>query len=106
MQDDLSGDLACGLLRERLARFRKRIRGANLGPELTAITSRAISFKSTQPGMASIRLCISESLLGVITGEVGLGKAVAVRALRASWMRPRSTSSTLPPRPSAHVVCT
>jgi type II secretory pathway predicted ATPase ExeA len=30
--------------------------------------------------VARIRFCISESLLGVITGEVGVGKTVAVRA--------------------------
>ena len=30
--------------------------------------------------MARIRFCVAESLLGVITGEVGVGKTVAVRA--------------------------
>src|SRR5947208_2695590 len=35
---------------------------------------------SHQEAVARIRFCISESLLGVITGEVGVGKTVAVRA--------------------------
>jgi type II secretory pathway predicted ATPase ExeA len=30
--------------------------------------------------VARIRFCIAESLLGVVTGEVGVGKTVAVRA--------------------------
>src|SRR5438067_7229012 len=35
---------------------------------------------SHQEAVARMRFCISESLLGVITGEVGVGKTVAVRA--------------------------
>src|SRR5262249_12367770 len=35
---------------------------------------------SHQEVVARIRFCVSESLLGVITGEVGVGKNVAVRA--------------------------
>jgi type II secretory pathway predicted ATPase ExeA len=35
---------------------------------------------SHQEAVARIRFCIAESLLGVITGEVGVGKTVAVRA--------------------------
>jgi type II secretory pathway predicted ATPase ExeA len=35
---------------------------------------------SHQEAVARIRFCISESLLGVITGEVGVGTTVAVRA--------------------------
>jgi type II secretory pathway predicted ATPase ExeA len=35
---------------------------------------------SHQEAVARIRFCISKSLLGVITGEVGVGKTVAVRA--------------------------
>src|SRR5579864_4556725 len=35
---------------------------------------------SHQEAVARIRFCVSESLLGVITGEVGVGKTVAVRA--------------------------
>jgi type II secretory pathway predicted ATPase ExeA len=35
---------------------------------------------SHQEAVARIRFCISESLLGVITGEVGVGKTVALRA--------------------------
>jgi type II secretory pathway predicted ATPase ExeA len=35
---------------------------------------------SHQEAVARIRFCIGESLLGVITGEVGVGKTVAVRA--------------------------
>src|SRR5918912_1743704 len=35
---------------------------------------------SHQEAVARIRFCISESLVGVITGEVGVGKTVAVRA--------------------------
>ena len=35
---------------------------------------------SHQEAVARIRFCIAEALLGVITGEVGVGKTVAVRA--------------------------
>src|SRR5437867_4533637 len=35
---------------------------------------------SHQEAVARIRFCIAESSLGVVTGEVGVGKAVAVRA--------------------------
>jgi len=35
---------------------------------------------SHQEAVARIRFCIAKSLLGVITGEVGVGKTVAVRA--------------------------
>jgi type II secretory pathway predicted ATPase ExeA len=35
---------------------------------------------SHQEAVARIQFCIAESLLGVITGEVGVGKTVAVRA--------------------------
>jgi type II secretory pathway predicted ATPase ExeA len=35
---------------------------------------------SHQEAVARIRFCIAESLLGVITGEVGVGKTVALRA--------------------------
>src|SRR5713226_4973011 len=35
---------------------------------------------SHQEAVARIHFCIAESLLGVITGEVGVGKTVAVRA--------------------------
>src|SRR6202521_2901937 len=35
---------------------------------------------SHQGAVARIRFCVAESLLGVITGEVGVGKTVAIRA--------------------------
>ena len=35
---------------------------------------------SHQEAVARIRFCITESSLGVVTGEVGVGKTVAVRA--------------------------
>src|SRR5205809_5779464 len=35
---------------------------------------------SHQEAVARIRFCIAESSLGVVTGEVGVGKTVAVRA--------------------------
>src|SRR5438128_3201131 len=35
---------------------------------------------SHQEAVARIRFCIAEALLGVITGEVGVGKTVAIRA--------------------------
>jgi type II secretory pathway predicted ATPase ExeA len=35
---------------------------------------------SHQEAVARVRFCIAESLLGVITGEVGVGKTVALRA--------------------------
>src|ERR1700694_3836509 len=34
---------------------------------------------SHQEAVARIRFCVGESLLGVVTGEVGVGKTVAVR---------------------------
>jgi len=48
--------------------------------------SKSISAKdlldraSHQEAVARIRFCIAESLLGVVTGEVGVGKTIAVRA--------------------------
>ena len=35
---------------------------------------------SHQEAVARIRFCIAESSLGVVTGEVGVGKTVAIRA--------------------------
>lgn len=35
---------------------------------------------SLQEAVARLRLCISDALLGVLTGEVGVGKTVAIRA--------------------------
>jgi type II secretory pathway predicted ATPase ExeA len=42
--------------------------------------SRLCDRASHQEAVARIRFCVSESLVGVITGEVGVGKTVAVRA--------------------------
>jgi len=61
---------------------------------------------SHQEAVARIRFCISESLLGVITGEVGVGKTVAVRATTSQLDATRTTSSTSPHRRLARVVCT
>ena len=54
--------------------------------------------------VARIGWCISEPALGVITGEVGAGKTVAVRAALAGWTpagTPSSTSATPPSAPAA-----
>ena len=42
--------------------------------------NRLCERSSHQEAVARIRFCVAESLLGVITGEVGVGKTVAVRA--------------------------
>ena len=44
-----------------------------------------------EEAVARIRYCISESALGVVTGDVGAGKSVAVRAAVASLDRTRYT---------------
>jgi type II secretory pathway predicted ATPase ExeA len=46
----------------------------------TLATSDLIQRPSHQEAVARLRFCISEALVGVITGEVGVGKTVAVRA--------------------------
>src|SRR5437762_11699556 len=46
----------------------------------TIPSSQLCDRASHQEAVARIRFCISESLLGVITGEVGVGKTVAGRA--------------------------
>jgi len=35
---------------------------------------------SHQEAVARVRFCVADSLLGVLTGEVGVGKTVALRA--------------------------
>ena len=45
--------------------------------------------------VARIRFCIAEAALGVITGDVGIGKTVAVRAATAT-LDPTSRRVTLP----------
>ena len=61
---------------------------------------------SDEEAVARIRFCIGESLLGVITGEVGVGKTVALRAA-TSQLDPSAHQSSMWPRPpSAHAVCT
>ncbi len=54
--------------------------------------------------VARIGWCVTERALGVITGEVGAGKTVAVRAALASSTRPAARSSTSATPPSAPVV--
>ena len=46
--------------------------------------------------VARIGWCITERALGVITGEVGAGKTVAIRAALAPWTRPGTPPSTCP----------
>src|SRR5260370_23496551 len=46
----------------------------------TIPASKLCERSSHQEAVARIRFCVAESLLGVITGEVGVGKTVAVRA--------------------------
>jgi type II secretory pathway predicted ATPase ExeA len=65
---------------------------------------------SHQEAVARIRFCIGESLLGVITGEVGVGKTVALRAA-TSQLDPSAHHiiyvATMWPRPpSARAACT
>src|SRR5579862_1497681 len=60
---------------------------------------------SHQEAVARIRFCISESLLGVITGEVGVGKTVAVRAATKQLDATAHHITTSRPQPLAHVVC-
>ena len=68
---------------------------------------------SHQEAVARIRFCIAESSLGVVTGEVGVGKTVALRAadtdshvdaqrtpphVFASAWRPKQIQSYVPKR--------
>jgi type II secretory pathway predicted ATPase ExeA len=46
----------------------------------TILASQLRDRASHQEAVARIRFCIGESLLGVNTGEVGVGKTVALRA--------------------------
>ena len=46
----------------------------------TIAASQLCERASQQEAVARIRFCISEALLGVLTGEVGVGKTVALRA--------------------------
>ncbi len=46
----------------------------------TIAASQLCDRVSHQEAVARIRFCISEALLGVLTGEVGVGKTVALRA--------------------------
>ena len=56
--------------------------------------------------VARIGWCVTERALGVITGEVGAGKTVAVRAALAGLDPCRHTSSTWATRPSAPAAST
>ena len=56
--------------------------------------------------VARIAWCISERALGVITGEVGAGKTVAVRAALAGLDPSRHTVIYLPNPPSASAAST
>ena len=57
--------------------------------------------------VARIGWCISERGLGVVTGEVGAGKTVAVRAALAALDPTRHTIiSTCPTRPSGSAAST
>ena len=57
--------------------------------------------------IARISFCVVESALGVVTGDVGAGKTVALRAAVAGLdpTRPATRSSTSPTRPSAPGGC-
>jgi type II secretory pathway predicted ATPase ExeA len=56
--------------------------------------------------VARIRWCISENALGVITGEVGAGKTVALRAALAELDASRHTVISCPTRPSGPAAST
>ena len=56
--------------------------------------------------VARISFCVAESALGVITGDVGAGKTVAVRAAVAGLDPTRHQSSTWPTRPSGPAAST
>ena len=55
--------------------------------------------------IARISFCVVESALGVVTGDVGAGKTVALRAAVAASTRPATRSSTSPTRRSAPAAC-
>ncbi len=42
--------------------------------------TKVCEWASHEEAVAHIRFCVAESLLGVITGEVGVGKTLALRA--------------------------
>ena len=56
--------------------------------------------------VARIGWCVAERRIGVITGEVGAGKTVAVRAALAALDRSRHASSTCPTPPSGCAAST
>ena len=55
--------------------------------------------------IARISFCVVESALGVVTGDVGAGKTVALRAAVAGRTPPGTRSSTSPTRRSAPAAC-
>ena len=55
--------------------------------------------------IARISFCVVESALGVVTGDVGAGKTVALRAAVAALTAPGTRSSTSPTRRSAPGAC-
>ena len=55
--------------------------------------------------IARIGFCVVESALGVVTGDVGAGKTVALRAAVSAWTRPGTRSSTSPTPRSAPAGC-
>ena len=61
---------------------------------------------SHQEAVARMRFCIAEALLGVITGEVGVGKTVAVRAAISQLDQAAHHIITWPTRPWAPAACT
>ena len=56
--------------------------------------------------VARIGWCVTEHRIGVITGEVGAGKTVAVRAALAALDPPATRSSTCPTRRSESAAST
>jgi type II secretory pathway predicted ATPase ExeA len=60
---------------------------------------------SHQEAVARIRFCIAESSLGVVTGEVGVGKTVAARTAVAGLDPVRHTIVYLPNPASASGAC-
>jgi hypothetical protein len=66
--------------------------------------SDLFSRPSHEEAVARVPFCVQERLLGVIVGEVGVGKTVALRAASLSSIPPLTRSSTSPtqrrrPRP-------
>lgn len=65
----------------------------------TVAADKLFARRSHDEAVARIRYCITESALGVITGDVGVGKTVALRAAVSGLVTAPATPSCTWPTP-------